>query len=56
MLANSALLFVITGIQFWIGDYLMTALEIEENVVFTTYGVVCVTAPVLGTVAGNIKL
>lgn len=53
MLAISCLLFIITGIQFWISDYMMLVLKVNPKNVFITFAVVCITAPVLGVIVGG---
>lgn len=53
MLAISCLLFIITGIQFWISDYMQTVLHVDPKKVFITFAIVCITAPVLGVLMGG---
>ena len=53
MLALTFLYFIITGIQFWVSDYLITVLKVEKETVFTTFAVVSITGPVLGVVIGG---
>lgn len=47
------LYFVITGIQFWVSDYLITDLKVNENTVFITFAIVSITGPVLGVIVGG---
>lgn len=53
MLSICCLLFIITGIQFWISDYMQTVLHMDPKKVFITFAVVCITAPVLGVMVGG---
>jgi hypothetical protein len=43
----------VTGIQFWITDYVQTVLLIEAPKVFTYYALTSISAPVLGVLAGG---
>lgn len=47
------LLFIITGIEFWITDYMTTILHQDVDKVFITFAVVCITAPTLGVLIGG---
>ena len=49
----TGLYFIVTGIQYWISDYMITELEQSESVVFTSFGIVTITGPVLGVVVGG---
>lgn len=53
LLTICSLLFIITGIQFWISDYLITVLEINHQTVFLSFSFVCITAPVSGVIWGG---
>lgn len=53
MLTICCLLFIITGIQFWITDYMKVIMQIEESKVFVTFSIVCITAPTLGVLSGG---
>jgi predicted MFS family arabinose efflux permease len=53
MLGISCLLFIITGIQFWISDYMMIVLKVDPKKVFITFALVCITAPVFGVMSGG---
>lgn len=53
MLGICCLLFIVTGIQFWISDYMQTVLHIDPKKVFISFAVVSITAPVLGVIAGG---
>lgn len=52
MLSLSTLYFVVTGIQFWISDYLLNVLGGEDTLVYTCFIVVSVTAPTSGVLVG----
>lgn len=51
-LAN--LCFVITVIQFWGTNYMEYALEVQKDKIFTSFMVVCLTAPTLGVLIGGV--
>ncbi len=53
MLAICCLLFIVTGIQFWISDYMQTVLRIDPKAVFIAFALVSITAPILGVLAGG---
>lgn len=53
MLAISALFFVVTGIQFWISDYMIIVLKMDPGKVFSMFGLVSITAPTLGVIVGG---
>lgn len=50
------LLFIITGIQFWISDYMITILLVKKETVFISFSIVCITAPVLGVIYGGLMI
>eukprot|EP00497_Spongosphaera_streptacantha_P003943 TRINITY_DN4691_c0_g1_i1.p2 TRINITY_DN4691_c0_g1~~TRINITY_DN4691_c0_g1_i1.p2 ORF type:complete len:98 (-),score=12.90 TRINITY_DN4691_c0_g1_i1:129-422(-) len=52
-LVIAALFFGVTAIQFWYSDYAITVIGIRKEVVFTCFGLVSVTGPVLGVVFGG---
>lgn len=49
----TGLYFIITGIQYWVSDYLITELGQDESVVFITFAIISITGPVLGVVVGG---
>lgn len=51
--ALSFLYFIITGIQYWVSDYLMTTLSIPETTVFISFSIISITGPVFGVVVGG---
>jgi hypothetical protein len=53
MLGICCLLFIVTGIQFWISDYMQEVLNVDPKSVFITFAFVCITAPVLGVMLGG---
>lgn len=53
ILANSFIYFVLTGIQYWVTDYLINFIGEAETTVLTTFSIVSVTGPVLGVVIGG---
>lgn len=53
VLSNSFIFFILTGIQYWVTDYLITDLGAEMNTVHLTFGIVSITGPVLGVVIGG---
>lgn len=52
-LALTAIYFIVTGIQYWVSDYMITELKQPESEVFVTFGIVSITGPVLGVVVGG---
>ena len=47
------LYFVLTGIQFWFTDFLISVMKMEKSSVFVTYGVVSISGPVFGVITGG---
>lgn len=45
--------FVVTGIQFWFSDYMITEMGVDKSVVFTWFGIVSITGPILGVFLGG---
>lgn len=56
MLGICCLFFIVTGIQFWISDYLQTVLLVDHKKVFIIFAFVCISAPVLGVMTGGYYL
>lgn len=52
-LALTAIYFIVTGIQYWVSDYMITELKLPEQEVFITFAIVSITGPVLGVVVGG---
>ena len=55
-LSTSCLYFVITGLQFWITDYMIIVIKVSETQAFISYAVLCVTAPTFGVLIGGIAI
>ena len=53
VMANTAIFFILTGIQFWVTDYLIAELAADRSKVYVTFSIVSVTGPVLGVVIGG---
>jgi MFS family permease len=53
VLSIASLYFVVTGIQFWISDYLRVVLELPKNTVFLSFSIVSITAPTIGVLCGG---
>ena len=51
--ALTVLYFVLTGIQFWFSDYLITVIKINKSIVFDEFAIVSVTGTVFGVLAGG---
>mmetsp|Transcript_16621 Transcript_16621/g.28326 ORF Transcript_16621/g.28326 Transcript_16621/m.28326 type:complete len:236 (+) Transcript_16621:1764-2471(+) len=49
----TGLYWVITGIQYWMSDYMITQIKIDPHTVFIGFGIVSITGPVLGVVVGG---
>jgi len=54
VLALSALYFIITGLQYWMSQYLVVVMEIDEVEVYWFYSITTFTAPFIGVAAGGI--
>ena len=54
MFGISCMLFVVTGIQFWISDYMQEVMNIPSSEVYLIFSIVCITAPTLGVLSGGI--
>ena len=54
MLGISSMLFVVTGIQFWISDYMQEVMNVPSSKVYIIFSIVCITAPTLGVLSGGI--
>lgn len=53
MMTISVIYFVVTGIQFWISDYMITALGASQGLVFTLFSLISITAPTSGVFFGG---
>ncbi|CAD8132969.1 unnamed protein product [Paramecium octaurelia] len=56
MLSLSSLFFVVTGVQFWITDYLRNVLLMPHEVVFKSFLIISLTAPLTGVYLGGLVL
>ena len=54
MLGISCMLFVVSGIQFWISDYMQEVMNINSSKVYIIFSIVCISAPTLGVLLGGI--
>ncbi len=54
MFGISCMYFVVTGIQFWISDYMREIMNISSSKVYIIFSVVCITAPTSGVLLGGI--
>jgi len=48
VLAMSSMCFIITNVQFWMSDYLIAVLNLNEKKVFFAFAFVCITSPTSG--------
>ena len=53
MLGISCMLFVVTGIQFWISDYMREVMNIPSSQVYIMFSIICITGPTLGVLSGG---
>jgi len=53
IIAISGLYFVVTGIQYWISDYLRNVLHAPASSIFVVYLIVSLTAPTIGVIVGG---
>jgi hypothetical protein len=53
MLALTSLFFVVTGLQFWVSDYLRIVLGVSQSMVSISFALVCITAPLFGVLFGG---
>ena len=53
MLGISCMLFVVTGIQFWISDYMREIMNIPSSEVYIIFSIICITAPTFGVLSGG---
>ena len=54
MFGISCSLFVVTGIQFWISDYMQEVIHFNSSETYIIYALVCISAPTLGVLTGGI--
>lgn len=53
MLSICCLLFIVTGIQFWITDYMIKVIKLETEKAYILFIIVCISAPTLGVILGG---
>jgi MFS family permease len=53
MFGISCSLFVITGMQFWISDYMQEVIHLESSKTYIIYAIVSISAPTLGVLTGG---
>lgn len=53
-MAISGLFFVVTGIQYWLPDYMINVLEADTETVGWYYSFLSFTAPISGVIASGI--
>ena len=56
MFGISCSLFVVTGIQFWISDYMQEVIHFNSSETYIIYTLVCISAPTLGVLTGGILI
>ena len=49
----SSLYFMVTGLQFWVSDYLQRVIKAPAGLVFTTFAFVSISAPFAGVILGG---
>lgn len=52
--ALTVMYFVLCNIQFWISDYMVTEVGIDENTVVISFLVICITSPTVGVLISAI--
>ena len=53
MFGISCSLFITTGIQFWISDYMQEVIHLNSSEAYFIYVIVCISAPTLGVLTGG---
>ena len=56
MFGISCSLFVITGMQFWVSDYMQEVIHLESSKTYIIYAIVSISAPTLGVLTGGILI
>lgn len=49
----TGLYYIITGIQYWVTDYLIYELGVDETKVFISFSAISITGPVFGVIVGG---
>lgn len=53
VMANTFIFFILTGIQYWVTDYLIDEIGAPRNKVYVTFAIVSITGPVFGVIIGG---
>lgn len=53
VLAVAVFNFISTAIQYWVSDHLSKVMKFEENEIFLSFVITCVSAPALGVISGG---
>ena len=56
MFGISCSLFVITGMQFWVSDYMQEVMHLTSSKTYIIYAIVSISAPTLGVLTGGILI
>lgn len=56
MFGISCSLFVITGMQFWVSDYMQEVIHLESSKTYIIYAIVSISAPTLGVLTGGLLI
>lgn len=54
MLLLTSLYFIVTGIQFWISDYLREIMMVPPEEIYAVYAAIQITAPTAGVIIGGV--
>jgi len=49
----TGIFYILTGIQYWVSDYMINEMGQPESKVFITFGIVSITGPVVGVIVGG---
>jgi len=52
-LSITFLYYIITGLQYWMSDYMIVVLKQEDTIVFLSFGLISITGPVFGVIVGG---
>jgi len=53
LISICSILFIITGIEFWITDYMRKILKKEDSKIFISFSIICITSPTCGVLIGG---
>ena len=53
LISICSILFIITGIEFWITDYMRKILKQEDSKIFISFSIICLTSPTSGVLIGG---